>query len=546
VGDPVLRTGKPLSVELGPGIMGNIFDGIQRPLMKIADLSKSIYIPRGINTPALDKDKQWHFTPGSYRVGDHVTGGDIFGSIFENTLIDHRVMLPPKAMGTITWLADKGNYTLQDTLLEIDFQGRKEKLSMLQNWPVRALRPCAEKLAADFPLFTGQRVLDSLFPCVQGGTTAIPGAFGCGKTVISHALSKYSNSDCIVYVGCGERGNEMAEVLMEFPELTVEIKGVTESIMKRTTLVANTSNMPVAAREASIYTGITLSEYFRDMGYNVSMMADSTSRWAEALREISGRLAEMPADSGYPAYLGARLASFYERAGKVQCIGNPSRQGSVTIVGAVSPPGGDFSDPVTSATLGIVQVFWGLDKKLAQRKHFPSVNWLLSYSKYLERRSLDNYYESKDPEFMVNRTRCKEILTKEDELTEIVQLVGKDSLDEAEKLYLEVAKIIRDDYLQQNGFSEYDKFCPFYKTSWMLKNIILFFNLGLKAIENTSSSDNKVTYNAIRTQLGDLMYKLSSQKFQKPSDGEEKLSAHFRALNEEIQQAFRQLEDSTS
>jgi len=316
--------------------------------------------------------------------------------------------------------------------------------------------------------------------------------------------------------------------------------------MKRTTLVANTSNMPVAAREASIYTGITLSEYFRDMGYNVSMMADSTSRWAEALREISGRLAEMPADSGYPAYLGARLASFYERAGKVQCIGNPQRIGSVTIVGAVSPPGGDFSDPVTAATLGIVQVFWGLDKKLAQRKHFPSVNWLLSYSKYLERRSLDNYYESKDPEFMVNRTRCKEILTKEDELTEIVQLVGKDSLDEAEKLYLEVAKIIRDDYLQQNGFSDYDRFCPFYKTSWMLKNIIAFFNLGMRAIENTSSSENKITYNTIRTQLNDLMYKLSSQKFQKPSDGEERLVAHFRALFEEIQQSFRQLEDSAS
>jgi len=279
------------------------------------------------------------------------------------------------------------------------------------------------------------------------------------------------------------------------------------------------------------------------MGYNVSMMADSTSRWAEALREISGRLAEMPADSGYPAYLGARLASFYERAGKVQCIGNPSRLGSVTIVGAVSPPGGDFSDPVTSATLGIVQVFWGLDKRLAQRKHFPSVNWLLSYSKYLERRSLDPYYEAKDPEFMVCRNRCKEILTKEDELTEIVQLVGKDSLDEAEKLYLEIAKIIKDDFLQQNGFSDYDKFCPFYKCSWMLKNIVLFFNLGLKAIENTSSSDNKITYNIIKDRLGDLMYKLSAQKFQKPSDGEERNSGFFKALQEEIQQAFRNLED---
>jgi len=335
----------------------------------------------------------------------------------------------------------------------------------------------------------------------------------------------------------------MAEVLDEFPGLTTEINGVTESIMKRTTLVANTSNMPVAAREASIYAGITLSEYCRDMGYNVSMMADSTSRWAEALREISGRLAEMPADSGYPAYLGARLASFYERAGKVQCIGNPSRLGSVTIVGAVSPPGGDFADPVTSATLGIVQVFWGLDKKLAQRKHFPSVNWLLSYSKYLERRSLDPYYEANDPEFQVCRNRCKEILAKEDELTEIVQLVGKDSLDEAEKLYLEVAKIIKDDFLQQNGFSDYDRFCPFYKCSWMLKNIVLFFNLGLKAIENTASAENRITYTTIREKLGDLMYKLSSQKFQKPQDGEERNVGYFKALAEEIQQAFRNLED---
>lgn len=288
-------------------------------------------------------------------------------------------------------------------MLETEFDGEKTKYKMLQVWPVRQMRPVTEKLAANYPLLTGQRVLDALFPCVQGGTTAIPGAFGCGKTVISQALSKYSNSDVIVYVGCGERGNEMAEVLRDFPELSVEVNGNQESIMKRTTLVANTSNMPVAAREASIYTGITLSEYFRDMGYNVSMMADSTSRWAEALREISGRLAEMPADSGYPAYLSARLASFYERAGRVKCIGNPEREGSVTIVGAVSPPGGDFSDPVTSATLGIVQVFWGLDKKLAQRKHFPSVNWLISYSKYT--RALDEFYDKSYPEFVPYRTK---------------------------------------------------------------------------------------------------------------------------------------------
>jgi len=387
---------------------------------------------------------------------------------------------------------------------------------------------------------TGQRVLDALFPCVQGGTTAIPGAFGCGKTVISQSLSKYSNSDCIVYVGCGERGNEMAEVLMEFPELTTRVNGIDESIMKRTTLVANTSNMPVAAREASIYTGITLAEYFRDMGYHVSMMADSTSRWAEALREISGRLAEMPADSGYPAYLGARLASFYERAGKVKCLGNPSREGSVTIVGAVSPPGGDFSDPVTSATLGIVQVFWGLDKKLAQRKHFPSVNWLQSYSKYLK--ALDPHYEVRDPEFVALRTKVKEILQNEDELTEIVQLVGKDSLAESDKVTLEVAKLIKDDFLQQNGFTPYDRFCPFWKTTGMLRNIVAFFNKAQKAIES-SSEEKKITWLTIKNSMGDLIYALSCLKFQDPATGEEKVTAHMKQVQDDIAQAFRNLED---
>ena len=403
VGDPVLRTGKPLSVELGPGIMGSIFDGIQRPLRDIHVMTDSIYIPKGVNTPALSRELKWDFFSHDIRIGSHVTGGDIYGYVHENTLIKHKLMLPPKAKGTVTYLADPGSYDITDTILETEFDGEKSKFTMLQVWPVRQMRPVTEKLAANHPLLTGQRVLDAMFPCVQGGTTAIPGAFGCGKTVISQALSKYSNSDVIIYVGCGERGNEMAEVLRDFPELTVEVGGVSESIMKRTSLVANTSNMPVAAREASIYTGITLSEYFRDMGYNVSMMADSTSRWAEALREISGRLAEMPADSGYPAYLSARLASFYERAGRVKCIGNPEREGSVTIVGAVSPPGGDFSDPVTSATLGIVQVFWGLDKKLAQRKHFPSVNWLISYSKYV--RALDEFYDKNFPEFVPLRTK---------------------------------------------------------------------------------------------------------------------------------------------
>jgi len=540
VGDPVLRTRKPLSVELGPGIMGSIFDGIQRPLEHIAEMTNSIYIPRGINTPSLDKKKSWEFQPVTFKVGDHITGGDIFAKVFENTLITHWIMLPPKEMGTIVHIAPAGNYTLEDKVITIEFMGQQKSFTMMQYWPVRQARPVVDKLPCDYPLLTGQRVLDALFPCVLGGTCAIPGAFGCGKTVISQSLSKYSNSDCIIYVGCGERGNEMAEVLMEFPELTVNIKGVDESIMKRTCLVANTSNMPVAAREASIYTGITLSEYFRDMGMNVSMMADSTSRWAEALREISGRLAEMPADSGYPAYLGARLASFYERAGKVTCVGNPARTGSVSIVGAVSPPGGDFSDPVTSATLGIVQVFWGLDKKLAQRKHFPSVNWLLSYSKYLA--ALDPHYDSKDSEFVPLRTKFKQILQMEDDLTEIVQLVGKDSLGESEKITLEVARIIRDDFLQQNGFTPYDRMCPFFKTIWMMRNIILFYTLSLKAVE-TASSDRKVTWNMIKGSMGDILYKLTSMKFQDPHDGEQALVAHFKALNDEIQSKFRTLSD---
>merc|ERR1712087_895862 len=387
---------------------------------------------------------------------------------------------------------------------------------------------------------TGQRVIDALFPSVLGGTCAVPGAFGCGKTVISQALSKFSNSECVIYVGCGERGNEMAEVLKDFPELTMIVNGIEETIMKRTTLVANTSNMPVAAREASIYTGITLAEYMRDMGMNYSMMADSTSRWAEALREISGRLAEMPADSGYPAYLGARLASFYERSGKATMMGNPSREGSISIVGAVSPPGGDFSDPVCSATLGIVQVFWGLDKKLAQRKHFPSVNWLISYSKYL--RALEPWYEVNYPEYPPMRTVVKEILQTEDDLTEIVQLVGKDSLAESDKLILEVAKIIRDDYLAQNGFSDHDKTCPFYKSVWMMKNIVDFYKCACKAIEN-STADNKVTWNRLKASMGDTIYKITAQKFQLPGDGQVALTANFQALNDEIFKAFHSLED---
>jgi len=546
VGDPVIRTGKPLSVELGPGLMGQIFDGIQRPLEGIANMCKSVYIPRGIDVPSLDRTHRWNYVPVNFKVGDQITGGDIFGEVQENVVIKHKIMLFPKAMGRITWLAGRGQYTLNDDVIEIEFGGQKTRYTMLQHWPVRTPRPCTEKLAGDYPLLTGQRVLDALFPSVLGGTCAIPGAFGCGKTVISQSLSKYSNSDAIIYVGCGERGNEMAEVLMEFPELTMTFEGKEESIMKRTTLVANTSNMPVAAREASIYTGITLSEYLRDMGYNVSMMADSSSRWAEALREISGRLAEMPADSGYPAYLAARLASFYERAGKVKCTGNPERVGSVTIVGAVSPAGGDFSDPVCSATLGIVQVFWGLDKKLAQRKHFPSVNWLISYSKYSK--ALEPFYEKFDPDFISLRTRVREILQKEEDLMEIVQLVGKDSLAETDKITLETAKILREDFLAQNAYTKYDRYCPFYKAVWMLRNIVAFYTMSQKAVE-LSSSDRKISFQTIKNHLSDVdtskstYYKITAMKFADPADGEDVLCKRFQELHDELSNKFRTLDD---
>ncbi|GAA5971274.1 hypothetical protein JCM8115_005490 [Rhodotorula mucilaginosa] len=535
IGDPVLRTGKPLSVELGPGLMSNIYDGIQRPLKAIAEKSDSIYIPRGINTDALDRGIKWDFDPLNYKVGDHISGGDIFGKVYENSLVsDHKIMLNPRGMGTVTYIAEKGAYNIDDVVLETEFEGKKTKHTMLQLWPVRAPRPTGEKLEADYPLLTGQRVLDSLFPCVQGGTTAIPGAFGCGKTVISQAVSKFSNSDIIVYVGCGERGNEMAEVLMDFPELSIEVNGVSEPIMKRTTLVANTSNMPVAAREASIYTGITLSEYFRDQGRNVAMMADSSSRWAEALREISGRLAEMPADSGYPAYLGAKLASFYERAGKAVCLGSPRRTGSTTIIGAVSPPGGDFSDPVTTATLGIVQVFWGLDKKLAQRKHFPSVNWNVSYSNYT--RVLQPYYEKTEPDFLHYRNVAKQVLQKEDELAEIVQLVGKSSLGEADKVCLDVARLLKEDFLQQNGISTYDRYCPFYKTTAMLKNFITYYEQAVKAVETESN-----TWARVREHTSDLVYRLTQMKFLDPADGEEANKKELEQLHQDILRTFQTL-----
>jgi len=542
VGDPVMRTKEPLSVELGPGILETIFDGIQRPLEAIANMTKSVFVPKGVDVPALDAKKLWDFKPNlKTKVGNIVTGGDIVGSVHENNLFDeHRILLPPKAKGRISFIAPEGQYTVQDKIVEVEYDNKKFEYTMSHFWPVRQARPFSEKLQGNTPLLTGQRVLDALFPSVLGGTCAIPGAFGCGKTCISQALSKYSNSEVIVYVGCGERGNEMAEVLNEFPELKTVVKGKEENIMQRTCLVANTSNMPVAAREASIYTGITLSEYFRDMGYNVSMMADSTSRWAEALREISGRLAEMPADAGYPAYLSSKLAQFYERAGRVKCVGSPDREGSVTIVGAVSPPGGDFSDPVTTATLNIVQVFWGLDKKLAQRKHFPSVNWKISYSYY--ERQLEQYFDNIDNEFSYLREKFRQILQEEEELNEIVQLVGRDSLSEDQKLVLEVAKIIREDFLQQDAFSTYDYMCPLFKTVGMMRCIVSFFDHAKRAIVE-SSGENKITMNVIQNQLKPLLVRLTKLKFENPKQSKQEITQVFTKLNEEIVAAVRNITD---
>ncbi|KAL1888663.1 H(+)-transporting V1 sector ATPase subunit A [Ceratocystis pirilliformis] len=535
VGDPVARSGKPLSVELGPGMLDNIYDGIQRPLEKISHVSQSIYIPRGISTAALDREKKWDFTPTA-KVGDQLSGGDIWGTVYENSFIAvHKILLPPRARGTVTKIADKGTYTVAEPILEVEFDGVKTEYPMMQTWPVRVPRPSTEKLSANKPFIVGQRVLDALFPCVQGGTVAIPGAFGCGKTVISQSVSKFSNSDVIVYVGCGERGNEMAEVLKDFPELTIEVDGRREPIMKRTTLIANTSNMPVAAREASIYTGITVAEYFRDQGMNVAMMADSSSRWAEALREISGRLGEMPADQGFPAYLGAKLASFYERAGKVTTLGSPEREGSVSIVGAVSPPGGDFADPVTTSTLGIVQVFWGLDKKLAQRKHFPSINTAVSYSKYTM--ILDKWYEKELPDFPRLRDRVKQLLSDSEELDQVVQLVGKSALSDTDKITLDIAALIKEDFLQQNGYSDYDQFCPLWKTEWMMKLMVGFHDEAQKAIAQGQ------VWSKVREATAEQQLALRQLKFEVPTEGEDVICKKYETIYQQMLEKFAAVMD---
>ena len=478
-GAVVETTGAPMSVELGPGIIENIYDGIQRPLEGIMKKAGSNNLPRGIEVPALDREKKWQFNAIA-KPGDKVTGGDVIGTVQETSVVLHKIMIPPKMSGTIESIRS-GEFTVLDTVaVLVDEKGEKHDLTMVQKWPVRVGRPYKHKYPPKTPLLSGQRIVDAMFPVAKGGTAAIPGPFGSGKTVMQHQLAKWSDVDIVVYIGCGERGNEMTDVLREFPELVDPRTG--ESLMKRTVLIANTSDMPVAAREASIYTGITIAEYFRDMGYHVAVIADSTSRWAEALREMSGRLEEMPGEEGYPAYLSSRLAQFYERAGSVACIGSDDRRGSLTAVGAVSPPGGDLSEPVSQATMRIVKVFWALDSSLAYRRHFPAINWLNSYSLYLD--SLKPWYdENLGPQFMANRDKSMSILQEEASLNEIVQLVGKDSLSAGDQLTLETAKMLREDFLQQNGFMEVDWYSSYDRQDKMLAMILDYDKQCRAAIE---------------------------------------------------------------
>jgi len=475
-GADVYTTGAPLSVELGPGMLEGIYDGIQRPLTEIRELTGST-IARGVDVPALNRSKVWEFRP-TVKAGDLVIGGDIIGTVQETSAILHKIMVPSGVSGIVKRI-EAGSFTVTDTVCVLMQNGGREvPLTMMQKWPVRVNRPYVKKYMPDKPLQSGQRIVDTMFPIAKGGTAAIPGPFGSGKTVMQHALAKWSDVDIVIYIGCGERGNEMTDVLMEFPELIDPHTG--EALMKRTVLIANTSDMPVAAREASIYTGITIAEYFRDMGYDVAVIADSTSRWAEALREMSGRLEEMPGEEGYPAYLASRIAQYYERAGVVECMGSDERRGSVTAIGAVSPPGGDISEPVSQATMRITKVFWGLDASLAYARHFPAINWLTSYSLYLD--TLKPWYEKNYPGFMANRTKAMAILQEEANLNEIVRLVGADSLAPTEQLTLATAKMIREDFLQQNGFLDVDSYSETERQFMLLAMILDFDILAREAI----------------------------------------------------------------
>ena len=522
-GEPVESTNVPLSVELGPGLIGSIFDGIQRPLDEIMKLTGN-NLKRGVEVPSLSREQKWNFVP-SVSVGDELEPGDVLGTVQETAAVVQKIMVPPEVSGTVKSIC-AGEYTVEDTIAVLATKDGDKELTMMQRWPVRKGRPYAEKLPPKMPLITGQRVIDALFPIAKGGVAAVPGPFGSGKTVIQHQLAKWAEADIVVYIGCGERGNEMTDVLNEFPELQDPKTGY--SLMKRTVLIANTSDMPVAAREASIYTGITIAEYFRDMGYSVALMADSTSRWAEALREMSGRLEEMPGEEGYPAYLGSRLAQFYERAGRVVTLGNEQREGTLSVIGAVSPPGGDISEPVSQATLRIVKVFWGLDSSLAYKRHFPAVNWLTSYSLYLD--TLEPWFARSVAEDWVSlRTALMGLLQDEAELEEIVQLVGMDALSAPDRLKLEAARSIREDFLHQNAFDEVDTYTPLAKQHAMMKLILSYYQKSLDALKDGVEIAVLVSL-PVREQIGRF-------KYTEPDQMESRYEAVLAMLDEELAQA---------
>ena len=499
-GEPVESTGAPLSVELGPGLIRSIYDGIQRPLDDILKVSGGNLLKRGVEVPALKRDLVWHFVP-SVEAGQEVAAGDVIGTVQETPIVVHKIMVPYGMKGTVKSITE-GDYTVEQTVAVLETPDGEKELTLMQKWPVRTGRPYKEKLPPDKPLVTGQRVIDAMFPIARGGVAAVPGPFGSGKTVIQHQLAKWAEADIVVYIGCGERGNEMTDVLNEFPELKDPATGY--SLMERTVLIANTSDMPVAAREASIYTGITIAEYFRDMGYSVALMADSTSRWAEALREMSGRLQEMPGEEGYPAYLGSRLAQFYERAGCVISLGKEGREGALSVIGAVSPPGGDISEPVSQATLRIVKVFWGLDSNLAYKRHFPAINWLTSYSLYVDNMG-DWFNENVHEDWMNCRSRLMRLLQEEAELQEIVQLVGMDALSAPDRLKLEAARSIREDFLHQNSFHEIDTYTPLEKQYLMMRLVIAYYDQCADALEKGVGIEDLVNLK-VRESIGRYKY----------------------------------------
>ncbi|MBQ9965893.1 MAG: V-type ATP synthase subunit A [Clostridia bacterium] len=498
-GEDVVSTGMPLSVELGPGLIGSIFDGIQRPLAEIMKISGT-NLERGVSVPSLSREKKWHFNP-SVKVGDNVVSGDEIGYVDETAIVRHKIMVPDKISGTITEISE-GDFTVSETVYKIKTSKGEKEFTLMQSWPVRVGRPYKRKLSPDIPLVTGQRVIDTLFPIAKGGVASVPGPFGSGKTVVQHQLAKWAAADIIVYIGCGERGNEMTDVLNEFPELKDPRTG--NSLMERTVLIANTSDMPVAAREASIYTGITIAEYFRDMGYTVALMADSTSRWAEALREMSGRLEEMPGEEGYPAYLGSRLAQFYERAGRVVVSGSEEIEGALSVIGAVSPPGGDISEPVSQATLRIVKVFWGLDASLAYKRHFPAINWLTSYSLYAD--SLAKWFgDNVNADWNTLRGKLLALLQEEAELEEIVKLVGMDALSAPDRLTLEAARSIREDYLHQNAFHETDTYTSLNKQFLLMSLILEFYDKSNEYLKKGASVE-KIVAMPVRERIGRFKY----------------------------------------